>query len=681
MVATSFDSVAYTVPVLVGSSQQNLSLQVDTGSSDLWIASTSCSTSPCSDTKGRLYNPKSSNPTGQSFKINYLLGAVSGPIVWDQVQLGTYNISNQALAAATSVTSEPLSYSFDGILGLALPLNSLIAQTITPQTNNDADGAALSSNIFSMTPDTTAPSSPFFSLVLARPGSSALPSLLGIGRHPSSIVPDPSKILYSTLIADDVGILYWKTTLQAITVYVNSESKPVTLPLSISGNGFPTALLDSGVPTIVTTSNIANGIYGALGIGVASDGNYYVPCRTPLNLTITLAGQPELPVHPLDLTAEPSGQSTAQSCIGLIQADDNALSAYTNIGDMILGVPFMRNVYTVMAYEQPNSNGTFDTSIHTGINPSLGLLGLTNATSAMGEFNKVRLLNQPLDPGQPSSTTIPDGGKKLSVGVKVLLGLVGFVGLCILLFLLRWFLTRRKWPRRGTEGGAPGPKDDFAAYQLARRNSQSSVDGPSENTLRTLRYETYMRKKLMSEYTMSSGRTRVGQDPEGYEEDNEFGIKMSHRVNSGLPEVCADEPWEEHMPRQPDLRPDTPTSPDFFPPAHQRTASELAGAPPNISVPLLAHRKDYSRADDFMDGIDMAEFGGRRGSMAGVGTAARGSRIDPDLRHTRVGSDGSTGSGMSVGSRFSRAPVVAPREEPGPPHASSEENDAGRGGP
>jgi len=41
---------------------------------------------------------------------------------------------------------------------------------------------------------------------------------------------------------------------------------------SNSGASSPIAVLDSGVSLILTTSNIANGIYGAIGIGPASNG-------------------------------------------------------------------------------------------------------------------------------------------------------------------------------------------------------------------------------------------------------------------------------------------------------------------------------------------------------------------------------------------------------------------------
>ncbi|KAH7924976.1 acid protease [Leucogyrophana mollusca] len=666
MVSTSYFGVAYTVPVLVGATQQNLSLQVDTGSSDLWIASQSCSSSSCSSTNGHLYDPSSSTSTGQSFQIEYLQGTVTGPIVWDEVQIGQYDILNQALAAASSVNNEPLSYDFDGILGLALPLNSIISEALPPGTDNIADGATLPSNLFSMTPLSAAPSEPFFSLVLARPGSDELPSLLGIGRHPSAIVPDPTKIKYSPIVSEAAGILWWKTNVQAITVYVNSQPKTVTLGQSVTGSVFPTAVLDSGVPLILTTSKIANAIYGALGISPGADGQYYVPCTMPLNMTITLDSQPELPIHPLDLTAEPSGQSNAQYCIGLIQTADSQLTPTSGIGDMILGVPFMRNVYTVMAYEAPDASGTYNTSVHNGIHPTLGLLGLTNATKALEEFHTVRVLQQPLDGGQSGGQSPASDDKKMSVGIEVLIGLVGFFALCVVLFGLRCFLTRRQWKKRAASGQRDlnDQKTDFGAYQLTRRNSRSSVDDQPHDTLRTLAYDSYKREKIVSQYTVDSARTRVEQP------DGEFGVRKPKRDDFDLPAFDISDPWDPYNSiswRDTIVgtdAPQTPTSPDFPPPelvstraSHHRTPSELNGAPPSVSVPLLAHTRSDSHSSD------LAEFGmADMTSMAGIGTAARGSQIGTGLRHSRTGSDGSRTSQ----SPFRHSTLSSPPLQPAP---------------
>ncbi|KAF8815614.1 acid protease, partial [Phlegmacium glaucopus] len=459
MVGTGVYDVAYTVLVKIISTNQQFSLQVDTGSSDLWIASTSCSTSSCSQTKGHLYNPSGSTPTGKNFSIPYLSGSASGPIVWDNVSIGGYVTDNQALAAVTDVENEPLATNFSGVLGLALPLNSIISEHIPPipdnNPDNDPDGAAWASNLFSLTPTNVAPSSRFLSLALSRPGSTQIPSVFGIGRHPSSVVSNPSLIRYSTPVGDTLGTLFWKVTVTAITVYVNGTTQHIQVGRSISGRTSPVAILDSGVPLILTTTAIANGIYGAIGVHPAQDGKYYVPCNTPLNMTISLDDRPEIPLHPLDLTAEPPQDNQSQFCTGLIQTADAQLLNSHSVGDMVLGVPFMRNVYTVMAYTTPNSNGSFppsDNQTDGGalqtIKPQLGLMSLTNPTQALQEFNTARMSNQPISTngnGNGDSSMVNVGGKRLSVGIIVLIGILSFFALSCLLFVVRWFIYRRKY--------------------------------------------------------------------------------------------------------------------------------------------------------------------------------------------------------------------------------------------
>jgi hypothetical protein len=137
---------------------------------------------------------------------------------------------------------------------------------------NGRDGASFASNLFGIIPAGSAPPSRFFSLSLSRPGSNAIPSQLGIGRHPSQLVPDPSRLSYSAVVQnmDRQGTPFWELQVSAITLYANGTRNSIQLDALRSA--LPTAILDSGVPSILATSNIANGIYGALGIGPASDG-------------------------------------------------------------------------------------------------------------------------------------------------------------------------------------------------------------------------------------------------------------------------------------------------------------------------------------------------------------------------------------------------------------------------
>ncbi|KAG6826859.1 hypothetical protein H0H92_014154 [Tricholoma furcatifolium] len=684
VVQTDTYDVAYTIQITVGQNNQNLYLQVDTGSSDLWIASKSCSSSACGQASGHLYDPSSSTSTGQTFNIEYLQGNVSGPVVWDSVVVGGYSIENQALAAATTITSEPLGAYFSGILGLALPLNSIIAQLIPPTTSNSPDGAAWASNLFSITPASSAPSARFISLLLSRPGSDDVPAQIGIGRHPQ-YVPDPSKVQYAELESEEEGTLYWKVQVRAITAWVGGVEKPIDIGRSNNGEVYPSAVLDSGVPVILTTSQVANGIYGAIGIGPASDGNYYVPCTTPLNITITLDNRDPISIHPLDLTSEPSDTTTASSCIGLIQADDSLLAqADSGVGDMILGVPFLRNAYTVMAYEPPEADGSFPapTSINASnsssnsgsaagdITPRLGLLGITNATQALDEFNTVRVLNKPISSsgssGGSSSSSGSSGatvGKHLSVGIVVLVSLLGFFAACVALFGIRWFLTRRRYRRGpGSEegvvvagGGATAAaalagigratieKDGDGGYKYALASTRGSRDlgkgGVGKPDIIELELELGKRpakpgKQLYAdEDTMRSGYEAYMQDHGlldlglGSPKKSEVDVVDDHDHNAGWGDDTLVGGRGVVRPQRGHERSLSTGVPLLHEIDMERTPSGSGSSSAQSQTRHVVDEFGAQHSSSLSISNDDDDLAGQRTSMAGVGTAGRSGRL------------------------------------------------------
>ena len=314
-------------------------------------------------------------------------------------------------------------------------------------------------------------------------------------------------------------------------------------------------------------------------------------------MTITLDDRSETPLHPLDLTAEPSQDNSAQFCTGLIQTADAQLSSPGSKADIVLGVPFMRNVYTVMAYSVPNSNGSFTTvnnsnqkdgGLSQTITPRLGLMSLTDPTKALQEFHNVRVLNQPMDGGSnTSSHSTPSdvGGKEISVGIVVLIGLLSFIGLCGVLFASRWFLLRRAQrkalARQLTD-------DDKVAYMLtrtspSRRERAAGIDsheGLSEDELRRTRFEAYIRKerKFSSLSTMASDRTRVGNyegtkygrvydDPEGMEFGQMSPTKKATVDEDPVWDAATGLDWgdntlTQHPPRAYEIPPEPPEPPE-----------------------------------------------------------------------------------------------------------------------
>lgn len=344
----------------------------------------------------------------------------------------------------------------------------------------------------------------------------------------------------------------------------------------------------------------------------------YVPCTTPLNMTITLDNRSATPLHPLDLTAEPPQGNSAQFCTGLIQtADDQLSNPDSNLkADIVLGVPFMRNVYTVMAYSVPNSNGSFtavnssDGGLSQTITPRLGLMSLTDPTKALQEFHNVRVLNQPMDgPSNTSSHNAPVGEKTLPPGIIVLIGLLSFLGLCGVLFASRWFLLRRAQRKAVARQSTD---DDKVAYMLtrtspSRRERAAGIhgrEGFSEDELRKMKFEAHVRKqkkKILSLSTMSSDRTRVANyegskygrlydDPEGME-FGQLSLTRKATVDEDLVWDAAtgldwgDDTLTQHPPRAYEIPPEPPESE----PGHIHLPSE----PQNLTA---VHRRNPSLA-------------------------------------------------------------------------------------
>ncbi|KAL1746864.1 aspartic peptidase domain-containing protein, partial [Schizophyllum fasciatum] len=372
--------VSYALQIGVGEPPQSMSVQVDTGSSDLWVVGADCETDAC-NSAGAHYDASASKSMqgsgGTPFSIAYLQGSVAGEIMYDAVRLGGddngFTVPAQAFSAATTVDNEPLSGNFDGVLGLAFSANSIIRQQVpAPQDDDQPNGESITANLFGIDDP---PSSAFISLVLERPGSDRYPSIMGIGAHPSAkrlrLDKDPVDALsYLNLVSSLSSPLLFNVLLTDIIAHpstIAGHANELTADQSLLATPLRAAL-DSGVPLILVRPDVANALYGAVGVHPGADGVFYVPCATPLNLTFVLvdagAGvRVEVPVHPIDLSLDTAGESGANSggggqCTGAVQAAASMGGGVAAAAvDIVLGTPFMRNVYSVMAYRNPR---TFD---------------------------------------------------------------------------------------------------------------------------------------------------------------------------------------------------------------------------------------------------------------------------------------------------------------------------------
>uniref|UniRef100_A0A3Q2LQ02 Pepsin A n=1 Tax=Equus caballus TaxID=9796 RepID=A0A3Q2LQ02_HORSE len=129
------DVSEYFGTISIGTPPQEFTVIFDTGSSNLWVPSTYCSSLACSD--HNRFNPEDSSTyeaTSESISITYGTGSMTGVLRYNTVRVSIED-TNQIFGLSESEPSSFLYYApFDGILGLAYP--SISSSGATPVFDN-----------------------------------------------------------------------------------------------------------------------------------------------------------------------------------------------------------------------------------------------------------------------------------------------------------------------------------------------------------------------------------------------------------------------------------------------------------------------------------------------------------------------------------------------------------------
>ncbi|KAK0504252.1 aspartic peptidase domain-containing protein [Armillaria luteobubalina] len=355
---------------------QLFTVQLDTGSSDLWVAGTVAD----------------SIDTGLISAISYAKGGAEGPIKLSTLEFAGHTVQDQAFMQVTPDSDHPIG---KGVLGLGPTSGSNIYYNLTT-----SDGYTVLDHIFLQ--DTSAPN--YLTVLLGRtqdppdvfPGEISIGELLD---GYSNVESEPKLAATINPVGESLD-QHFQILLDQDGI-IGPDGKPISITTKVKqtpNSEQATAVLDTGFALTQVPKSVADEIYsrfsGAEYINVPGVGEVWVlPCDEEVNITFKIGGN-SYHIHPLDATMDLSlanlfdlKNSIGRSfCVGSFQPFSFTPSAPTY--DVILGMSFLRNVYAVFNYGDFVANGN-DTTIRG--DPYVQLLSTTDPAEAHSDFVAVRM--------------------------------------------------------------------------------------------------------------------------------------------------------------------------------------------------------------------------------------------------------------------------------------------------
>ncbi|KAG1735495.1 acid protease [Suillus lakei] len=336
----------------VGTPPYPFDVILDTGSSDMWIASSTCQ-SVCAGT-GNFDSAKSSTfeNMNKGFSVTYGKGAAAGTVGQDVVQMAGFTISKQTFAVVTTTSANFLQNPITGIFGLAW--QSLAASGAIPFWQ------ALASN--------GQWSQPLMAFQLTRFLNDSQAGELEPGG--SFTMGYANESLYTGTIdyrdLPNGQASYWLQQITSMTV----QGKSISLP----GGSASYAAIDTGTTLVAGPAASIAAIYAQIpgsqpGTG-SWEGFYSYPCNTAVAVEISFGG-PNWAVSPGDFAFTSIG---SDECYGAFYA----IPTSGGTPSWIIGDTFLKNVYSVFRYNPPSVGFAALSEIALAMNGKVG--GIPSAT-------------------------------------------------------------------------------------------------------------------------------------------------------------------------------------------------------------------------------------------------------------------------------------------------------------
>lgn len=306
---TNYANAQYFAEIGLGTPPQTFKVILDTGSSNLWIPSSECTSIAC-----YLHNKYVSGdsitykPNGTDFSITYGSGSVKGYLSQDILQLAGIEIPKQVFGETTSEPGLTFAFGkFDGILGLGY--DSISVQHTVPPVYNAINQGLLDE--------------PKFAFHLGVEGEDGIGGTATFGGVDESLFE--GKITYLPVRRK----AYWEVKFDSLAFGEDAAKLDIG------------AVIDTGTSLITLPSDLAEIFNAQIGAEKSWSGQYTVDCakRDGLpDLTFTFDGY-DFPISAYDYILEVGG-----SCVSTITPMDIS----EPVGPLaIIGDAFLRRYYSV----------------------------------------------------------------------------------------------------------------------------------------------------------------------------------------------------------------------------------------------------------------------------------------------------------------------------------------------
>ncbi|GJJ07160.1 hypothetical protein Clacol_001360 [Clathrus columnatus] len=372
----------YVVDVVVAGT--TYAAQLDSGSSDLWISTTSNKLSTL-------------NASTIQVNLTFGVGFAAGNVAVEQVEFAGFQVPRQAFLAATQVNNPITALDANALIGVGFNRLSTIDATIN--STGGSYGRSLFFNMFAQDPSTAN----YMAVTLQRDGDAEDDVVGSISisksfKHNSRVLATKgfslgevdeefSGVLQTPRISTFPSVDPLRWTIPIDSISVNGTAIPTgTSIVSGAPNGKIIGLLDSGTSymlkyTRYATQQIVNSIYGSVpGAAFSPElGTWILPCNAEVDVSLGINGRVFL-LHPLDASIPTLSDNT--TCQG--SWIPTSFGGGDNTYDILFGVAALRSFVTLFNY------GDFKNDMSLG-DPFIQLWSLvTNGTEASDEFHTVR---------------------------------------------------------------------------------------------------------------------------------------------------------------------------------------------------------------------------------------------------------------------------------------------------